>query len=444
MMDVICCMRCAGALLILLYVQASLVHAEPKSKAELGHRNAKLRVQTSVMMASNRRNNLRRKTGAQASPPVSSMSLADYKMEITRKMTQVRTPLEFLRVFFPADTVKNRWTNMVNESVQNAWRAGRTETDAERPNFTAATANQLLEEVQSHGKNISCGEPKLVLIDMYEELNLTRGSLVYLYPECTMVRRCEGSGCCSGGAPCVGKANTRENISRPFMVVRVIPDETIKGESNYIRHSLYADTECVCKERPLTPRCPVQECSDTMRFDEVLCRCVCTKRCPKPYQQNEETCDCHCADKDGGCNKIKRARRRLLAAECRCVMDQLCLQPACKKGYSFNTFTCKCSQTDASKRREANRNNRNGRTDNQPYPPRSGRTDVNPSQSYGSESEPQPVDPYSSHSEGQVTRMIEDELLVTWESEDVTPDSCHGPACIEPLEAEIGSGANGN
>ena len=75
-MDVICCMRCAGALLILLYVQASLVHAEPKSKAELGHRNAKLRVQTSVMMASNRRNNLRRKTGAQASPPVSSMSLA--------------------------------------------------------------------------------------------------------------------------------------------------------------------------------------------------------------------------------------------------------------------------------------------------------------------------------------------------------------------------------
>ena len=63
-------------------------------------------------------------------------------MEITRKMTQVRTPLEFLRVFFPADTVKNRWTNMVNESVQNAWRAGRTETDAERPNFTAATANQ--------------------------------------------------------------------------------------------------------------------------------------------------------------------------------------------------------------------------------------------------------------------------------------------------------------
>ncbi|XP_038055343.1 uncharacterized protein LOC119727516 isoform X2 [Patiria miniata] len=374
-------------------------------------------------------------------------------MEVARKMAQVRTPEEFLRVFFPVDSVKSRWTKMVNESVQNAWRTGRTQGvgQADRPTFTPETAEQEMEEVGRHGVSVQCREPLPVLIDMYEELNLTRGGLVYVYPECTKVRRCEGSGCCQDGAPCVGKETTRQNITKSFIIMTVRPDSKHK-DARYVKHSVYADTECVCKDRSQVPLCQPTICSQTMTFDEVTCRCLCNKPCPRPYIQDPDTCDCRCDQKDSGCKKIKRSRRRMAATECTCVMDNRCLQPACNKGYTFSTTSCKCS-ANGSKQRNPNRKrdreqDRNGRTDeaqlNLPYPPPPlprGRTNINPVllpfDSSSSEGE-EPgmtggghttfLENSSSGSDDQDVPASPDELIVSWASEASPSEDC-GSSC---------------
>ena len=58
-----------------------------------------------------------------------------------------------------------------------------------------------------------CRVPKLVLVDMYEELNIRRG-MEQLFPSCMKVYRCAGSGCCSDERHhCVANESARTNVT---------------------------------------------------------------------------------------------------------------------------------------------------------------------------------------------------------------------------------------
>ncbi|XP_022079414.1 uncharacterized protein LOC110973152 [Acanthaster planci] len=454
MMDASSSVTYCRLLLILLGVHAAIAFAKPRAKPEMGRGSTRIRAETSTTVESSRRSH-RRRMGSPMSTEIIK-NLAEYKVEIARKMTRVRTPEEFLRVFFTVDSVKSRWTKMVNESVQNAWRAGRTQdVEAERPTFTPETADQEMTEVNRHGVSVQCREPNPVLVDMYKELNLTRGGLVFVYPECTKVSRCDRSGCCQGGAPCVGKQSARVNITKPFIIVTIRHDSSRHKDARYLKHSVYADTECMCKERPQIPVCQPTVCSQTMSFDAVTCRCLCNKPCPRPYIQDPDTCDCRCDQKDGGCKKIKRSRRRMAATECTCVMDNRCLQPACNKGYTFSTSSCKCTAT-GSKQRNPNRKrdrNRDGRTDthgDSPHPPppdRRGRTNIDQVVPFDMSSGPNVVsDSLSSGSDDQEEPLSHDGLMVSWASHETGESEDCGASCQHqkvPQGSDNGSGGGG-
>lgn len=72
-----------------------------------------------------------------------------------------------------------------------------------------------------HGASVGCSEPQPRMLDMFEELGLSRGIGTYIYPSCTWVRRCGGSGCCTSDLQeCASVPGTRTNVTKPVRIGR--------------------------------------------------------------------------------------------------------------------------------------------------------------------------------------------------------------------------------
>ncbi|XP_033107640.1 uncharacterized protein LOC117109401 [Anneissia japonica] len=179
----------------------------------------------------------------------------------------------------------------------------------------------------------SCGKPRLKLINIYQELNVVREFGYSIYPECELIQRCEGSGCC-GSVVSVCVAVERRNVS-----IKVLTNLSDPAKPPYFQNiNLVSDTKCACRQTVL----PERACAAHKKLsgDE----CVCRQPCAAPFIQDPETCECACDQQleEKRCNKILNGERYMGGSHCQCVQNGECRPIQCNEGLIFNSRICKC------------------------------------------------------------------------------------------------------
>ncbi|XP_071494974.1 uncharacterized protein [Diadema antillarum] len=276
-----------------------------------------------------------------------AVMLQEYRLQVERKLSSVRASPDFLRIFVTEDELQPTFTAMVNKTVQDK-NKGRLFYSGTSIEFSEEISQQAMAAWIAHGKSVPCSEPKPLLLDMFDELNLPRWTGSYIYPKCTWVRRCAESGCCASELQhCASVPGTRVNVTRPFVKV-VVTDITASGavthRSEFLNYTLYEDTACECRNRPDAEiPCAPRPCPEKQDFSVALCACKCRKRCPHPFVQILETCECTCEPGDRRCLKMRRGKVELQQTQCSCV-GHGCEQPECRRNWVFSKTHCRCME----------------------------------------------------------------------------------------------------
>nr|XP_054755463.1 uncharacterized protein LOC129261422 [Lytechinus pictus] len=273
--------------------------------------------------------------------------LQEYRMQVARKLTTIESSRDFLRIFVANNEIEPTFVSMVNKTVQKK-KKGRFFAQGVAIHFNEEISNQAMEAWIRHGDSVGCSEPQPQMLDMFEELGISRGIGTYIYPSCTWVRRCGGSGCCTSDLQeCASVPGTRTNVTKPFVMIAENGfDEGLQvtTESQFLNYTLYEDTACACKNRPEGELpCSHVTCPSNQGFSVATCGCKCLKDCPGPYIQDPDTCQCDCRPGDKQCLKVMRGKRALPAADCLCV-GHGCEKPKCRRHWGFSTASCRCEE----------------------------------------------------------------------------------------------------
>lgn len=271
--------------------------------------------------------------------------LQAYRMQVARKLTAVESSRDFLRIFVPNNEIEPRFTSMVNATVQK--KKGRI-SHGITLDFDEQISDRAMAAWIKHGASVGCSEPQPRMLDMFEELGLSRGIGTYIYPSCTWVRRCGGSGCCTSDLQeCASVPGTRTNVTKPFvMITETGIDEShhVTMKDQFLNYTFYEDTACTCLNRPESELpCSHTTCPSNQGFSVAACGCKCLKDCPVPYMQDPDTCQCDCSSGDKPCLKVMRGKRRLPTEECLRVGHGF-EKPKCRRHWSFSTTHCRCEE----------------------------------------------------------------------------------------------------
>ncbi|XP_072040632.1 uncharacterized protein [Amphiura filiformis] len=244
---------------------------------------------------------------------------------------------EYLRFLYPSQNDTNRvWSKIVrNSSYLNTGkkRTGRRASGKSRSALAFSSA-EVMKRINAEREAAEC-QPRDTVLDAYEEIGIPKGYSTFIFPDCVVVKRCKNGGCCRDDEECVAAEHTREEVSMLFLINQVAIEKTI-----------IQDTACECRPKPAFCPPPQVDCPNGKVWSYSECKCTCRYRCPKPFLQDEDSCECDCLMSNRECKNISRGRknRKLSNEECDCVRRGLCATPPCLNG-RFSISACTCVQS---------------------------------------------------------------------------------------------------
>ncbi|XP_071951527.1 vascular endothelial growth factor A-like [Antedon mediterranea] len=194
--------------------------------------------------------------------------------------------------------------------------------------------HKALKDLYSRIERTKCGRPREKVVNIYKELGVVREFGYSIYPECEVVQRCQGSGCCGSEiSECV--AVEKRNLNIMILTNLDNPNEP----PSFQNINISTDTKCACQESMPYPKL---QCAAHKKLSRGMC--MCRHPCAAPFIQDPDTCECSCkqdVDKKR-CDRILSGERYMGGSHCKCVQDGMCQPIRCNAGLKFNYRLCLC------------------------------------------------------------------------------------------------------